>query len=272
MEEYGRIIMLGTGEATATRCYNTCFLVEAGEARLLVDAGGNGILSRLGEAGVAFSDIHDMFITHAHTDHILGAVWVVRMIAHRICGGSYSGVLNVYGHGKAIAVLDWICRNTLPGPYLACVGKTVLLHELEDGGRFCAGCIECTAFDVHSSKERQFGFRAVLPGGVTLVCLGDEPYNETERDYAEGADWLMAEAFCLYADRERFRPYEKCHSTALEAGASAGRLGVKNLIIYHTEDTNLTERRARYTEEARRCFSGNVFVPDDLDVISLSVP
>lgn len=40
-----QIIMLGTGNATVTQCYNTCFLLETCTTRLLVDAGGgNGVL------------------------------------------------------------------------------------------------------------------------------------------------------------------------------------------------------------------------------------
>lgn len=36
---------------------------------------------------------------------------------------------------------------------------------------------------------------------------------------------MMCEAFCLYADRDTFKPYEKCHSTALDAGKLAEELG-----------------------------------------------
>ena len=46
------ITMLGTGNALATRCYNTCFTLHdpSGEV-LLVDAGGgNGILTQLEQA------------------------------------------------------------------------------------------------------------------------------------------------------------------------------------------------------------------------------
>lgn len=262
--------MLGTGEATATRCYNTCFILKAGGVMMLVDAGGgNGILSQLAGAHIPVTDIRHMFVTHAHTDHILGAVWVVRMIAHRMSDGSCGGRFDVYGHDKALYVLDWICRNTLPGPYLACLGKTIFLNELVDGGTFNVGNIGITAFDVHSAKEKQFGFRAVLPGGITLACLGDEPYNATERKYVGNVDWLMAEAFCLYADRERFKPYEKCHGTALEAGRYAESLNVRNLVLYHTEDENLAVRKQKYSEEAMRYFRGRVFVPDDLEEIDL---
>lgn len=89
------------------------------------------------------------------------------------------------------------------------------------------------------------------------------------RQYAEGADWLMSEAFCLYEDRDRFLPYEKSHSTVLDAARLAESLNVRNLILYHTEDRTLNTRRQRYTAEAKTAFSGQVIVPDDLERIIL---
>ena len=79
----------------------------------------------------------------------------------------------------------------------------------------------------------------------------------------------MSEAFCLYEDRDRFLPYEKHHSTVLDAARLAEELQVKNLILYHTEDRTLDTRRQRYTAEAKTDFSGRVFVPDDLEEIML---
>lgn len=87
--------------------------------------------------------------------------------------------------------------------------------------------------------------------------------------YVEGADWLLCEAFCLYEDRERFKPYEKHHSTALDAGRLAAQLGVKNLLLYHTEDKTLATRKERYTAEAALQFNGKVYVPEDLEEILL---
>ena len=69
------ITMLGTGNALATRCYNTCFTLHGEKGVLLVDAGGgNGILTQLEKAGIRREDISDLFVTHAHTDHLLGCV------------------------------------------------------------------------------------------------------------------------------------------------------------------------------------------------------
>ena len=83
--------MLGTGNAGVTRCYNTCFAILTTENVLLVDAGGgNGILVQLEKAAIAIERIHDMIVTHAHTDHILGAVWVIRMVAQRMQSGKYT--------------------------------------------------------------------------------------------------------------------------------------------------------------------------------------
>ena len=106
------LTMLGTGNATVTKCYNTCFTIKIGKNILLVDAGGgNGILGQLEKAGIAISEIHDMFVTHAHTDHILGAVWMVRIVMQKMLSGQYTGTFRVYAHDKVLEVLDWICRN-----------------------------------------------------------------------------------------------------------------------------------------------------------------
>ena len=47
-------------------------------------------------------------------------------------------------------------------------------------------------------------------------------------------------------------------------------LGVKNLILYHTEEKTLDNRKENYTCEAAENFKGRIFVPDDLEVILLS--
>ena len=264
------LTMLGTGYATATRCYNTCFTIESSGTTLLVDAGGgNTILNRLEEAGIQISDIHYLYLTHAHTDHVLGAVWVLRMVMQLARKGGYEGTLHVYGHDKVLGVLEWICRQTLPSKLSGQIGSTVVLHEVKDGDTFSIGDMALTAFDIHSTKEKQFGFRMKWPDGLTLACLGDEPYNDATRTYVENAHWLLSEAFCLYADRDRYKPYEKHHSTALDAARLAARLHARNLVLYHTEDRSLNTRKAAYTAEAKSEYGGNVFVPDDGERIML---
>ena len=236
-----KITMLGTGSATVSHIYNTCFVLSTATTRLLVDAGGgNGILTQLRKVGLPISDIHHLFVTHAHTDHVLGVIWVIRMVAQ--CKG-YEGHLHVYGNDKVMKVVRTIIDMILAKKQLSKVGERVVF---------------------------QYGFRAQLPDSTVVACLGDEPYNPLNRPYIEHADWMMCEAFCLYADRDTFKPYEKCHSTALDAGRLAAELGVKNLILYHTEEKTLSTRKESYTKEAAENFKGKIVVPDDLEEISLA--
>ena len=269
-----QITMLGTGSATVSQIYNTCFLLKTPSTLMLVDAGGgNGILAQLKKVNVQISDIHHLFVTHAHTDHVLGVIWVIRMVAQ--CKG-YEGLMHVYGNDKVMKVIKTIIDMILAKKQLAKVAERVVFHQLEDGDSFEVGDMKLECFDIQSTKEKQFGFRAELPSSsdesdkpLVLACLGDEPYNEQNRRYIVGADWMMCEAFCLYADRDTFKPYEKCHSTALDAGKLAEKLGVKNLILYHTEEKTLANRKENYTREAAENFKGRIFVPDDLEVIEL---
>ena len=269
-----QITMLGTGNATVSQIYNTCFLLQTPSTLMLVDAGGgNGILAQLKKVNVQISDIHHLFVTHAHTDHVLGVIWVIRMVAQ--CKG-YEGLLHVYGNDKVMKVIKTIIDMILAKKQLAKVAERVVFHQLEDGDCFEVGDMKLECFDIQSTKEKQFGFRAELPSSsdesgkpLVLACLGDEPYNEQNRRYIVGADWMMCEAFCLYADRDTFKPYEKCHSTALDAGKLAEELGVKNLILYHTEEKTLANSKENFTREAAENFKGRIFVPDDLEVIEL---
>ena len=264
------LIMLGTGHAMVTKCYNTCFIIRHGNEPFLIDAGGgNGILGQVEHAGIPWQDIHKMFLTHTHTDHIFGAVWVIRKIASLLQEGRYHGIFDLYCHEDAANALKEICRMTLPEKFTKYIGKDIEIHKVKDGEHARINGMELTFFDIFSKKAPQFGFQAIFSDGTKFTCLGDEPYNEHCSHYVFGSDWLLCEAFCLHEERERFHPYERFHSTAQDAGRLAQKLQVKNLLLYHTEDTALAQRKERYTKEAAEEFGGNIFVPDDLEVIPL---
>ena len=81
--------------------------------------------------------------------------------------------------------------------------------------------------------------------------------------------WKTAEAFCLFGEADKFKPYEKHHSTVKEACQLAEELGVPNLLLYHTEETHLAERKKLYTEEGQQYYHGNLYVPDDLETFEI---
>ena len=49
----------------------------------------------------------------------------------------------------------------------------------------------------------------------------------------------------------------------------AEQLGVPELVLYHTEDKSIENRKALYTEEGRQYYHGSLIVPDDLETLEL---
>lgn len=265
-----KITLLGTGNAGVTRCYNSCFTLSQGDEHLLVDGGGgNGILVQLEKAGIGYGQIHHIIVSHAHTDHLFGVIWMIRMVGAEMGKGSYEGELHLYAHQELAAVITQLLKDTLPTKFFNLLGNRILLHVVEDGSCCQLMNHEVTFFDIQSTKLKQFGFSLRYNEGKRFTFLGDEPYHEKERNYVAGADWLVHEAFCLYSERERFKPYEKHHATVKEACEVAQALGVKNLLLFHTEDRCIADRKRLYTEEGRGYYNGSLFVPNDLEVLPL---
>lgn len=76
-----KLTMLGTGNALVTECYNTCFVIEDNGQYFMVDGGGgSAILHQLKHAGYDWMDMRHIFVTHKHVDHLMGIIWMVRMI------------------------------------------------------------------------------------------------------------------------------------------------------------------------------------------------
>lgn len=265
-----KLIVLGTGHAGVTKCYNTCFAITNDKNYILVDAGGgNGIIGRLEEAQIPLGKIHHAFVSHKHTDHILGMIWVIRRIGHLIHAGQYEGNLVIYCHDELVRTIRSISEATLDKGLTDLIGERILLHVVADGDRETIAGYEFSFFDIHSLKAKQFGFRMRLGSGKNLTFLGDEPYNPLCRNYVENSEWLLSEAFCLYSERDIFKPYEKHHSTVKEACELATELKIMNLVLWHTEDQNLGQRKNLYRNEGEKYFKGNLCVPDDLEVIQL---
>ena len=261
--------MLGTGNAGVTECYNTCFVLSEEQRHILVDGGGgNLLLQRFKAAGLRWQDMRHIIVTHCHVDHLLGIVWMLRFILQNMNRGKYEGEAYIYGHDKVISTLQTLAGLLLSEKETRYLGSRLHLVEVRDGERLCINGRNTTFFDIRSTKEKQFGFMMELDGG-RLCCCGDEPYRDCEESYARGAKWLLHEAFCLSREADEFKPYEKHHTTVADAAKTAEELGVDNLLLYHTEDKNILRRKELYTEEARMFFSGGIFVPDDLEVLSL---
>ncbi len=267
-----KLTMLGTGNALVTECYNTCFVVsdeEQGSCFMVDGGGGNGILRQLKKAGFNWMDMRHIFVTHKHLDHMMGIVWMVRMICQFMGSGEYEGEAYIYSHEEVISLLRGYAHQLLPAKHAKFMDDRLHMVVIEDGDVRTINGRKVTFFDIGSTKAKQFGFAMDLGDGRKFTCCGDEPYNECEEMYVRGSEWLLHEAFCLYSQADIFDPYEKHHSTVMDACKLAQKLDVKNLLLYHTEDHNLRDRKRLYAEEGEKFFSGNLFIPDDLESFAL---
>lgn len=265
-----KLIMLGTGNALVTECYNTCFVIEDNKQYFMIDGGGgNTVFHQLNKAGYSWMDIKEIFVTHKHIDHLLGIMWMVRMICQFMNHGEYGGEANIYAHDEVIAILRDMADKLLPKKETRFIDERLHFIAVSDGEERLVNGRKVTFFDIGSTKAKQFGFCMELDKNGKLTCCGDEPYNSCEKKYAKNSTWLLHEAFCLYSQADIFAPYEKHHSTVKDACELAEKLNVRNLLLYHTEDKNYTNRKELYMAEGKQYFSGKLWIPYDLETITL---
>lgn len=244
--------------------------MKKGDEYFLTDAGGgNGILLALEKQQIPLERIHHVFVTHAHNDHILGMVWIIRMIATSINKNKYEGNLHIYCHYELVDTIKTLCCLTIGKKFTAHFDNRILFHVVNNGEEKEILGDRFTFFDIGSTKEKQFGYRIQMDHGVQVAFPGDEPYRESLLPYVQGAHWLLHEAFCLYSKRDIFKPYEKHHSTVMDACRLAEELHIPNLVLWHTEDKDLARRKEKYTAEGLEFYHGNLFVPDDGEELTI---
>ena len=265
------LYVLGTGHATVTRCYNTCFAINGEDGGyFLIDAGGgNGILSQLQKMEIPVEKIRSLFVTHMHTDHVLGVVWMMRMAATAALKGIYQGEFKIYCSKEVEKNLRMFAKATLAKKHLACLDREIIFEQIQDGDKKQILGMEVTFLDIHSAKAEQYGFCLKTLNGKKLFFAGDEPMYEGHREFAWNADWLLHEAFCMEEEAALYKPYEKHHSTARDAAKTAECIRASNLVLWHTEDDHIEDRKRLYEKEAALEFQGNIVIPDDLEKILL---
>ena len=265
-----KLIMLGTGNASATECYNSCFLLSDNNKNILVDGGGgSNIFNQLKRVGLDWKLINQIIITHKHMDHLIGVLWIVRMACQHINRNEYEGNLCIYSHDEVIFLIKDFMKKFLEKRDFDLLDRRLFLIEVKNNETLTIHGKNITFFDIYSKKAKQFGFQIEYEKNHMLTCCGDEPFNILNKKYLEKLDWLIHEAFCLKSEDFIFKPYEKNHSTVTDACLIAEKFKVKNLVLYHTVDKNIENRKDLYTAEGEKIFRGKLFVPNDLEIISL---
>lgn len=268
-----KINILGTGDGVTIRNYNTCFTLSENGEHFLVDCGGgNGILKSLAELNIDIKSIKNIFISHTHSDHIVGIVWILRMICREFLHGNLNenNKVNIWGNDEVISSIIKLYEAVLPPKFCKLIGTQIILNEVKDNDSTIILNKKVTFFDIHAAKVKQFGFYMNLENDDKFTFIGDECCTQETEKYVQDSKWLFADALLAGEYGENYNPMEKHHhSTVKYSSQIAQRLNVKNLILSHIKDEQMENRKQFFTEDAHNYFDGNVYVPYDLEVIEI---
>lgn len=192
-----KVTLLGTGAPPPLmERFGPSILVQAGSETLLFDA-GRGCSQRLRQVNVSYDKINALFLTHLHSDHVVGLpdLWLTGwLISERVTP------LNVFGptgtdemitHLQKAFAFDIKIR--VENDKQLEEGSELLAKEIQQGVVYEKNGVKVIAFKVdHYSNIPSFGYR-IEYNGHSVVLSGDTRYSENLIRFAKGADLLVHE-------------------------------------------------------------------------------
>ena len=263
------IITLGTGTPRPLpEVMGPATAVVVGRRVFLFDA-GTGVERRLAAAHLPVNGVDALFLTHLHSDHVLGLGDLVftswtsgRDKPFPVYGptGTKAMIEHLY---QAFAV-DIAARET---DYGVAGGYRVNAREIAPGVVYDSGGVRVTAFRVEHGPLQAFGYRIDTPTR-SIVISGDTRPSETLIRMASGVDVLIHEVIptgqVVLANRPNVnwaKYIAEHHTTSIQLGELAARAKPKLLIVSHN---TRRESGAEILANIRRAYNGPVVIAEDL--------
>jgi ribonuclease Z len=195
-----RVTLLGTGgpELSPERRQGAATLVEADGQSLLFDA-GRGVLQRLYDSGAPIDSAKTVFLSHLHSDHIVGLpeLWITPWFL-----SARKGPMHVYGPagtGEMLAGMRMFLASDVrqrPSPFNLAADLVGVPHEFTGTGVvYRSGGVTVTSVPVdHKEGNPAFGF-VIDCGGRKLVLSGDCTLSEPLISAGKGADVVVHNVF-----------------------------------------------------------------------------
>lgn len=204
-----QVTLLGTGNPRPNmERFGPSILVEAGERKILIDA-GRGSAQRLFEIGarVTLTAIDAVFLTHLHSDHVVGLpdVWLTSWVFGRtkaleVVGPP--GTAEMSGHLEQAFQWDINMRSKDEGFVLE--GVRLAARNVQPGVAFDRDGLKVTAFAVDHGGviDPAYGYRVDYQGR-SVAFSGDTRYFEPIVDHAKGVDVLVHEVISPEVEERR---------------------------------------------------------------------
>jgi ribonuclease Z len=266
VSEEMRVTLLGTGTPfpNAER-FGSAILVEAASKKLLFDC-GRGVVIRLTQAGVNPTDLDGLFLTHLHSDHVVGIpdLWLSGWFLGRskplpIWGPP--GTRSMAEHLVQAFGFDIRIRQATPDP-LPAKGVEIDAKEIEQGEIYNDGLTRVSAFLVdHGTVKPAFGYR-IDSVGHSVVISGDTKFCQNLVDFAKGADCLIHAAWSA-SWKNPAPPSMRSIASAEDAGRVFAIVKPKLAVIYHYK----TEEGL--SDAVRKEYNGPFVIARDLMVVNV---
>ena len=270
-----KVTLLGTGTPVpAMNRFGPSTLVEAGGQTFLFDA-GRGAMQRLTQIRVRWRDVDALFLTHLHSDHVVGfpdlwlTGWLVSGRDRPLLVWGPRGTKRMMSHLER--AYDFDIRMRLYDDRSAPDGAVILAEDMNEGVVFAKDGVTITAFEVdHTPVRPAFGFR-VDYGGRSVVLSGDTRVSENLIRHAQGVDLLVHEVASPESfqragvSSERAKQVIAHHVTPEQAGEVFARTTPKLAVYSHIVQADASEQDLM--PPTRRRYSGSVEVGEDLMVI-----
>jgi len=194
-----RVVLLGSGGGPAPnpQRFGTSTLVIAGGEKLLFDCGRAATI-RMAQMGMLLGEMDKLFITHLHSDHVIGIPdlyltgWASqgRAVPLRVWGPP--GTHDMMAHLQKAFAFDIHIRRDVDELFPADGIKTVAV-DIHEGVIYEAGGAKVTAFLVdHGPVKPAFGYR-VDYRGRSVALSGDTKPSENLVKFSQGVDLLIHE-------------------------------------------------------------------------------
>lgn len=261
------IVFLGTSGMQPTKERGLMSIyISHGAENILVDC-GEGTQRQMRIAGLKPTRLTRIFLTHLHTDHVLGVLGLL----HNLDANQYVGVLEIYGPRGLGRVFGGVVKEEFFKESIR-----VKIHEISEGVVFdgkdiyveavkLSHGVLCYAYIFAEKDKRKIDLKylkkfglgehpilgklqkgeeivwegkrikaedaTILVKGKRVSIILDTVYCAAAVRAAKGADLVICES--TYADDNKDKAREYKHLTAKDAGRIAREGGARKLILTH---------------------------------------
>jgi ribonuclease Z len=264
------VTLLGTGAPLPSmERFGPSILVQAGTQMLIFDA-GRGAIQRLTQVGVTYDQVDALFLTHLHSDHVVGIpdLWLTGWIQSRRTKGlpvfGPDGTAAMMGHLEQAFEFDR--RLRVEDDKIPKAGSEIRATDIAQGVVYEKDGVRVIAFDVdHRPVVPALGYR-IEYAGRAVILSGDTRFSPNLIKFAEHAELVVHEvgdsSDAYLAQNPNFRTALAHHIRPQEAGrvfqAVKPRLAVYSHIVARGANA------ADLVTHTRETYAGPLVVGEDL--------